>query len=137
MNKDHVEVVFQGAEAIRAWRAEHPDGVLDLSSADLTWVDLAGANLAGANLAGAKLTGATGIWQCGPGGIWQCGPGGSRGDILCANIREGVLWFYTGCFAGTADEFEAAVQKTHGDNEYGRYYRAAIVMARAWMETQK
>jgi hypothetical protein len=31
-----------------------------------------------------------------------------------------------GCFTGSPAEFSESVAKTHGDNEHGRAYRAAI-----------
>lgn len=35
----------------------------------------------------------------------------------------------TGCFWGTIDEFAAAVEKTHGDNEHGKAYKLAMELA--------
>ncbi|NLF72968.1 MAG: TIR domain-containing protein [Candidatus Anammoximicrobium sp.] len=54
---EHVELVKQGAEAIREWREEHPDVPLDLGQADLRQTNLVGANLSEADLAGANLSG--------------------------------------------------------------------------------
>jgi uncharacterized protein YjbI with pentapeptide repeats len=54
-NPAHVELVRQGAEAIRRWLAENPDVKLDLSGANLSDADLRGANLQGANLEEARL----------------------------------------------------------------------------------
>jgi uncharacterized protein YjbI with pentapeptide repeats len=54
---EHVELVKQGAEAIRKWREENPDTVLDLRGASLEGIDLNEANLAGAKLGQAKLAG--------------------------------------------------------------------------------
>jgi hypothetical protein len=34
-NSEHVEIVKQGAEAIRRWREKNPDMVLDLREANL------------------------------------------------------------------------------------------------------
>ncbi len=66
-DQEHVEVVRQGAEAIRKWREANPDVNLDLSGADLQQADLStadlrenliAANLIQANLTEADLTGA-------------------------------------------------------------------------------
>jgi uncharacterized protein YjbI with pentapeptide repeats len=53
-NLEHVQIVKQGTEAIRRWRENNPDAVLDLRGADL-----AKANLAKSNLANAKCCNAT------------------------------------------------------------------------------
>ncbi len=55
-NPEHVEVVKQGAEAIRKWREANPDVPIDLSGADFSKANLCEANLAGAHLDGANLT---------------------------------------------------------------------------------
>jgi Pentapeptide repeats (8 copies) len=57
-NPEHVELVKQGAEAIRKWREENPETRLDLVEADLHGDDLAGAHLNRANLHRANLNGA-------------------------------------------------------------------------------
>lgn len=90
-----------------------------LSSAKLYGADLRSADLREANL-------------CGAGAIWSCGPGGSRYDMCHFVQHDHGLMVNCGCFWGTLAEFEAAVEKTHGDNEYGRYYRAVIEAAKAW-----
>ena len=66
----------------------------------------------------------------------------SRDYITISNIgsRYGVTTFFKtqngcigvtcGCFSGTLDEFIRAVEKTHGNNEYGKIYRSAIKLAR-------
>ena len=99
----------------------------DLRGTNLIWADLFGADLRGADLRGADLRGANLRWAKGAGAIE---PIGSRGDTLVWNIRQGTIWFYTGCFGGTEAEFLAAVEKEHGDNEHGRAYRAAVELIR-------
>ncbi len=54
-NPKHVEVVLQGAVAIREWRAKHPAKTLHLRGADLAGADLSGATLTGADLSDANL----------------------------------------------------------------------------------
>ena len=57
MNGEHVEVVKQGADALKEWRDVHPDITLDLEGADFTGLDLSSARLRGANLKGANFQG--------------------------------------------------------------------------------
>ena len=40
--------------------------------------------------------------------------------------EDGILRYNRGCFSGTEQEFLAAVDKKHGDSEYGKKYRAAV-----------
>jgi uncharacterized protein YjbI with pentapeptide repeats len=54
-NPEHVEIVKQGAAAIRSWREEHQNERLDLSEADLRECDLRGADLRNASLEKADL----------------------------------------------------------------------------------
>jgi len=94
--------------------------------ADLTRANLTGANLTRADLYGADLP--EGIQ------ILQVGPIGSRKAYLVAKLTKGILEITTGCFTGTLERFEEAVANTHGGNQYGREYQAAITMLRAWVE---
>ena len=57
-NQEHVDVVLQGAEAIKKWRKGNTGVRLDLSAANLSKAKLSGAKLSAANLSGAKLSGA-------------------------------------------------------------------------------
>lgn len=57
-NPEHVEIVQQGAEAIRKWRAANPGVPLELSGAKLGDVNLSDADTSTANFVGADLTGA-------------------------------------------------------------------------------
>ena len=95
----------------------------DLSRADLSRADLSGAYLSGADLGGAK-------------GILSIGPIGSRGDMLYIIVHEKTLMIKTGCFWGALAEFESAIKRTHGDNQYAQAYRAALALARVALEPQ-
>jgi uncharacterized protein YjbI with pentapeptide repeats len=108
----------------------------NLSGANLYLANLRGADLYGANLRGADLYGANlreaylrGANLSGARAIWSCGPGGSRDDMCYFVRHDRGLMVNCGCFWDTLAEFEAEVEETHGDNEYGRYYRAVIEAA--------
>lgn len=60
-----------------------------------------------------------------------CGPIGSRGDITTI-FRDSVkkVCVNCGCFSGTLDDFEKAVNKTHPYDQHGMEYRALIALAR-------
>ena len=77
-----------------------------------------GADLYGAYLDGADLVGDR--------PFLQIGPIGSRQDQLRAWIRETGTYVQTGCFKGSLDDFCAAVQKSHGADDRGLEYLAAI-----------
>lgn len=83
------------------------------------------ANLADANLTGAKI-GDKMLIETRP--VMQIGPIGSRSDYLLSYLTNAGVMVKAGCFFGTLDEFAAAVEKTHGDNEHGKEYRMAILM---------
>lgn len=68
-NPEHVEIVKQGAEAIRKWREKNPYIGLDLREEDLTGADfshadLSFANLSMANVSEADLCEAQLYWAC-------------------------------------------------------------------------
>jgi hypothetical protein len=100
----------------------------NLAGANLDGADLDGTNLDGANLDGAFLAGAA---LLGKRPILQIGPIGSRCAYLVAYITDAGVRLRAGCFSGSLDEFRAACATTHGDNEHGREYAAAISMIEA------
>ena len=129
--------------AIAQWRQNHPGQRLMLGDADLARADLVGANLAranlrdanlrDANLARANLAGANlARADLGDLQIWQFGPLGSRKSYLMVKIGPNLDEAMTGCFRGTLAEFEAEVEKTHGENRHGRQYRSVIALVRQW-----
>lgn len=79
-NPEHVEIVKKGAEAIAAWRKDHPKTVLDLIKANLSKADLFGANLNDANLSKADLSKAD---LFGAGLVWA--------DLSDANLSKADL----------------------------------------------
>ncbi|MGM0169893.1 hypothetical protein, partial [Enterococcus sp. AZ186] len=66
-------------------------------------------------------------WVCDISGILWITPVGSEyGTLTVARNKNGGLFVSRGCFSGTLCDFEAAVEKTHGNSRYGEEYRAAI-----------
>ena len=66
--------------------------------------------------------------------ILQIGSIGSREDYLVAFLTDGGIKIKAGCFSGSIEEFEKAVRKTHGDNQHGKEYDAALAMIKAHAE---
>lgn len=56
------------------------------------------------------------------------GPIGSRCKFTTLNLVTGTVC--TGCFQGTLDDFERAVNEEHGDNEHGTAYKNLIAYFR-------
>ncbi|BFH12644.1 hypothetical protein WJ0W_000845 [Paenibacillus melissococcoides] len=54
------------------------------------------------------------------------GPIGSEDGILTAYRGHDGIMVTRGCFSGTIKNFLRAVERTHGNNEYGRSYAALI-----------
>lgn len=62
---------------------------------------------------------------------------GSRLDTTTAfRTKDGGVGVKCGCFKGTLDEFAAKVEETHGNNEYGREYKAAIELIKIHFEKE-
>jgi uncharacterized protein YjbI with pentapeptide repeats len=108
----------------------------NIARANLTDADLAGADLAGAYLAGANLTRANGQKHTliGNRPVLVIGPLGSRCAYLTTFMTDAGVYVRAGCFWNTLDAFKAAVAETHGDNNHGREYRAAIALIEAHAE---
>ena len=51
--------------------------------------------------------------------------------------KDEKIFVTTGCFKGTIDEFEKAVEETHGNNEHGKAYRLAIELAKLRIDLDK
>lgn len=90
------------------------------SGANLSWANLSRSNLDN----GEKITGSERP-------ILQIGPIGSRSAYLVGYATDKGLMVRAGCFFGTISEFAKNVKATHGDNEYGREYAAAIRMMKS------
>ena len=69
-------------------------------------------------------------WVSGNADFFLAGPLGSRRAPLTIHADANIgIRFTTGCFSGTEYQFKEAIQKTHGDNEYAKQYRAAVDLA--------
>ena len=102
------------------------------AKANLYGADLGGANLGGADLRSADLYGEKKLIGGRP--FLQMGPIGSRSDYLLAFITDKGLHLKAGCFSGSVDEFESALDGEHGSNEHGQEYRAALVLIKKHAE---
>ncbi|MDY0170350.1 MAG: toll/interleukin-1 receptor domain-containing protein [Thermoguttaceae bacterium] len=91
-NPEHVELVRRGVDVIRAWRAENPAVLLDLSGANLSGANLSGANLSGANLSGADLRGAN-LRRAGLSGADLNGADLNGADLSGTNLTVGYQGF--------------------------------------------
>ena len=106
----------------------------DLRGAYLRGADLRGAYLRGADLSGADLRGAIlndgSKVDDGPRPFVYFGLFGSDERELIAFRTDKGIRIQTGCFFGTVEEFTAAVEKKHGDNEHGQEYAAVIALVK-------
>jgi len=89
----------------------------NLSGADLSRANLSGADLCGTDLFGADLSGTDLL-------VFQGFGSGARTLFAHKRKSDRVVEIRTGCFFGTMDEFLKAVEEKHGDNHYGKAYRA-------------
>ena len=67
--------------------------------------------------------------------FWIGAIGSRNGTTTFFNCKDGKIRVSCGCFYGDLDEFLEAVNKTHGDNEYGQGYRISIEMAKKRIHT--
>ena len=57
---------------------------------------------------------------------------GSRNDTTWFfSLTDGSIYVRCGCFSGSIEDFEAAVNQEHGADMYGGEYQAAIAFAKA------
>jgi len=102
----------------------------NLRGANLRGADLRDANLYGANLRDADLRDANlrdaNLYRAKH--ILSFGPIGSRGDYLFISVKEHKLYYKTGCFYGTEEEFVIQVNKKDEKDVYRIQYEAAIVL---------
>jgi hypothetical protein len=104
----------------------------DLRGANLCDADLCGADLRGANLCDAKI--AAELTLIGTRPYFAIGPIGSESRYFVAWITNQGLRLRAGCFFGTRDEFVAALDRKHGQNDHAEEYRAALALIDAHVE---
>ena len=61
---------------------------------------------------------------------WFSQVGSENGTLTWALTDDGGVWVSRGCFAGSLDDFAAAVEETHGDSKTGKEYRLLIEFIR-------
>jgi len=108
----------------------------DPRSANLRSANLRSANLRSANLRSANLKDGSKVGNS-KRPLFTMGQIGRRQDNLMAFSTDKGIRIQAGCFFGPLDEFSNAVKKTHGDNEHGKEYAAAIKMIEAHFEIWK
>ena len=96
-----------------------------LEEAVKSGANLDGANLRGANLGGANLGGEWGKLES-VSDVLMVGPIGSRNGYTTIYHTDKGVFVSCGCFRGTLDEFAKKVEKTHGDNNHARDYKALV-----------
>ena len=89
-NPEHIDLVRNGAEAIRKWRSDNPQVILDLRDADLRGADLPSSDLRDANLTCANLCGAK-LWDANLFGANLWGTDLSGADLRSADLRSASL----------------------------------------------
>lgn len=82
-------------------------------------------------------------WVCGKawvdksGAILWIGGIGSRLDTTTAYAdKDGGVSVKCGCFCGTLNDFLKQVENTHGDNNYGKEYRALIELIKIHFDVE-
>ena len=136
----HIEAdsLAQGAKKLVASNADLR--YADLSNADLSGADLSGADLSNADLSNADLSGAKYgeklLWSSRP--ILQLGPCGSasRATLVFFFDDKSEPIIQCGCFSGNIAEFEAKINKTHGDCFYGQEYSAMLLYIKEMRKIQ-
>ena len=97
----------------------------NLRGAYLGGANLGGAYLRGANLGGANLRGEWGKLESAS-DVLIVGPIGSRNGYTTIYHTDKGVFVTCGCFGGTLDEFAKVVEKTHGNNNHARDYKALV-----------
>lgn len=69
--------------------------------------------------------------------MWLSKIGSRLGTTTAFRRKDGNIGIKCGCFEGSLDEFAAKVVETHGDNKYGREYKAAIELIKIHFGEEK
>ena len=62
--------------------------------------------------------------------LWITGVGSRYATTTVCRDKDGGIVVKCGCFFGTLEKFVAKVEKTHGNNRFGREYKAFIEMVK-------
>lgn len=62
--------------------------------------------------------------------MWLSKIGSRLGTTTVFKAKDGNIKVTCGCFYGSLDEFDKQVEKTHGDNRYGKEYKAFIELVK-------
>lgn len=62
--------------------------------------------------------------------MWLSKIGSRLGTTTVFKAKDGNIKVTCGCFYGSLDEFDKKVEKTHGDNRYGKEYKAFIELVK-------
>ena len=68
--------------------------------------------------------------ECSTDIAWFSGVGTENGTLTVCKAKAGLL-VSRGCFSGSLEEFEAAVNNRHGDNDVGNQYNLLIQFIKA------
>lgn len=66
----------------------------------------------------------------------MAGFGSAYRTTTAYRTKAGGIGISCGCFYGTLDEFRLQVEKTHGDNKFGREYQAMIQLIKVKFEVE-
>lgn len=62
--------------------------------------------------------------------MWLSKIGSRLGTTTVFKAKDGNIKVTCGCFYGSLDEFDKKVEKTHGNNRYGKEYKAFIELVK-------
>ena len=62
--------------------------------------------------------------------IWISHLGSRYGTTTICRTKSNDLFVSCGCFEGTLNQFEAQIEKTHGNNKFGKEYMALISLVK-------
>lgn len=69
--------------------------------------------------------------------LWVSKIGSRLGTTTIYRNKDGGVSVTCGCFIGTLKDFEKQVERTHGDNKFGREYKALIELIKIHFEVEK
>ena len=91
MNKDHLKILMQGAEAWNKWRKENPNVKPDLRLAKLVNIDLKNTNLSKSDLGGVDFTKSI-LYEDDFSGSYMAACNLTEVNMTLSNLRGATLW---------------------------------------------